>query len=113
MSANQPPPEQPEASVNDRLILLTVDGKGRDAKSAALDRIIAAELAAVRCELEGERAARAAALAYIEYLTEADQMTAGFLHCHNWRYEEEFLNRGEQLRAAMTASATGKAGREE
>jgi len=38
---------------------------------------------------------------YIEYLAEADLMSAMFLHAHNWRYPAEFLERGAILRNAI------------
>ncbi len=44
--------------------------------------------------------------AYQAYLLEADKMTAGFLYCHNWRYPDELIKRGEVLREAIRAAAS-------
>lgn len=35
---------------------------------------------------------------YIAYLHEADTMTLGYLHTHNWKYPQELLDRGDRLR---------------
>lgn len=39
--------------------------------------------------------------AYIDYLREAEEMTVGFLHVHNWRWNEQFVERGVKLRAEI------------
>lgn len=32
---------------------------------------------------------------YIDVLSEADDLTAGFLHVHGWQYPQELLNRAK------------------
>ena len=36
--------------------------------------------------------------AYLEYLRDAEDAVAGFLHVHNWKYSQELLDKGEPLR---------------
>lgn len=43
---------------------------------------------------------------YIRYLHDADRMTAGFLHVHNWSYDADFIQRGNALRAALNPEET-------
>ena len=43
----------------------------------------------------------AAQQAYIDYLIEADGQTAVYLHIHNWKWPDEFIARGEALRAKL------------
>lgn len=56
-----------------------------------------AQLAAAQQTIAGYRD-------YVEYLKQADKMTAGYLYAHNWHYPTDFIARGDKLRAALAAS---------
>ncbi len=116
MNANQPPPEQPEASalalaiatkLNAAFNLYAWEDSKREAAEIVSEGIadLERQLAAVRCELASARGA----LEHVQRLCKDDSMarfrTPLELECY--RLASNALHR---LDAAMTGSATGKAG---